>query len=72
MFETIIEGAIYIVASSINAVLYSVSPQFREKKRKEWANNLLGKYWELGVGGICLVSVIVLVLWLWSRRSRFT
>lgn len=61
---------LFIVAASINLVFWLVSPRIREKKRQEWAGKPRRKYLELGVGGVSLVSLLGLVVWLnWSAAK---
>jgi hypothetical protein len=60
----IIEALLYMLAAAITLLAYAVSPSFRAKKRKEWANRPLKKFLELGFSGFCLVSLVGLVVWL--------
>jgi hypothetical protein len=61
----IFEGLVYVLTASVTLIAYAVSPRFRKKKRKEWADKPKEKYLKLGISGVCLISLISLAVWLW-------
>lgn len=60
----IIEGFFALLVASLTIIAYAISPRFRSRKRQEWADKPKKKYLELGLGSICLVSLISLAVWL--------
>ena len=60
----IIEGLAFMLKASVTIVAYAVSPAFRQRKRLKWAERPILKYSELGISGVCLVSLIALTAWI--------
>lgn len=67
----IIEGLVYILTASVTIIAYAVSPAFRRRKRQQWADKPAQKYLDLGISGVCLVSLIALAAWIaWPTSAR--
>jgi hypothetical protein len=67
----LLEILFYVVAASVTVIAYGLSPKFRGKKQKAWADKPWRKRLELGIGGVCLASLAALFIWLgWPAPKR--
>jgi hypothetical protein len=72
ILPVIIEALVYVVAASVTIVAYLLSPSFRHKKQKEWAAKPVKKYLDLGISGLCMVTLLALVAWFFWPKPAST
>ena len=58
-----LEVLLQMAVATFTVIAYALSPRYREKKNREWADQPRQKYYALGLSSFCLISLLALGIW---------